>query len=266
MRLFLASDELANPAGAGQLTRGLADLAGPLSRIAVIANGRDGEPPEQRRRRVAAEKASLEPLKAEVFELDLRDHVHGPSTGVALTDTEAALADTEAALADTEAALTDTELIWITGGDMNLLRGLITSSGLDSALRRRLGEDTIVYSGYSAGACVAGPALTAAELEGNRRGPVDRQPSTAPGDEVRWGGLGLVDVTIVPHLPPAGAPDNDFVAIVNQLRARGLPCQPLRDGQALVVSGGRRTILSPGSSVFATGASPGAGPGHRLDS
>jgi dipeptidase E len=212
MRLFLASDELGNPAGHGRLTRALAQLAGPVSRIAVVANGRDGEPPEQRRRRVVAEKASLEPLHAEVIELDLRDYVAGPDTG---------------------AALADTDLIWITGGDMNLLRGLIRSSGLDLVLRRRLYADTIVYSGYSAGACLAGPLLTAAELEGNPRA----------GDEVAWGGLGLVAVTIVPHLPPADAPDNDFVSIVEHLRGRGLPCQPLRDGQALVVSGDRADLI-----------------------
>ncbi len=41
------------------------------------------------------------------------------------------------------------------------------SSGLDTALRRRLNEDTIGYSGYSAGACLAGPAHTLAELEGD---------------------------------------------------------------------------------------------------
>ena len=46
---------------------------------------------------------------------------------------------------------------------------------------------------------------------------------------------------IVPHVPPAGAPDNDFVAIVEHLRGRGLPCQPLRDGQALAVSATART-------------------------
>lgn len=219
MRLFLASDELGNPAGRGQLTLALAELAGPVTRIAVVANGRDGEPPEQRRQRVNAEKASLEPLHAEVIELDLRDYVNQP--------------DPASAFADTDAALTDTDLIWITGGDMNGLGRLARSSGLDETLRRRLHEDTIVYGGYSAGACLAGPPLTAAELEGNPRA----------GVEVAWGGLGLVAVTIVPHLPPAGAPDNDFVAIVEHLRGRGLPCQPLRDGQALVVNGDRAELI-----------------------
>jgi len=33
------------------------------------------------------------------------------------------------------------------------------------------------------------------------------------------------------------------VAIVEHLRGRGPPCQPLRDGQALVVSGNRAGLI-----------------------
>ncbi|MGH2868138.1 MAG: Type 1 glutamine amidotransferase-like domain-containing protein [Solirubrobacteraceae bacterium] len=213
MRLFLASAELSHPSNDGELTRALTELAGPVSRIAVVANGRDSEPPEQRRQRVAAETRSLDPLHAEAIELDLRDYADRPDA--------------------LDHALADIDLIWLTGGDMNLLRGLVRRTGLDTALRRRLTNDTIAYSGYSAGACLAGPALTVAELEGDPHG------SRAIG----WGGLAFVEVTIVPHVPPAGAPDNDFVKIVEHLRGRDLPCQPLRDGQALLVSGDRTRVI-----------------------
>ena len=207
VRLFLASADLDHPSNDGQLTRALTELAGPVSRVAVVANGRDGDPPEQRRRWVATELRSLDPLHAETIELDLRDHANRPEA--------------------LDRALADIDLIWVTGGDMNLLRALMSSSGLDTALRRRLAEDTIVYSGYSAGACLAGPAVTTADLEGDPRA----------GDEIGWGGLGLLDVTIVPHLPPAGATDNDFVQIAEHLRRRNLPYSALRDGQAIIVSG-----------------------------
>lgn len=213
VRLFLASAELSHPSNDGQLTRALAELAGPVSRIAVVANGRDGESPEQRRQSVTTELRSLDPLDAETIELDLRDHANRPDA--------------------LERALADTDLIWVTGGDMNLLRELMRSSGLDTALQLRLTEDTIVYSGYSAGACLAGPALTTADLEGDPRA----------GDEIGWGGLGLVDVTIVPHLPPAGATDNDFVQIAEHLRRRNLPYSALRDGQAIIVSGGVTRVI-----------------------
>jgi hypothetical protein len=33
------------------------------------------------------------------------------------------------------------------------------------------------------------------------------------------------------------------VAIVDHLRGRGLPCQPLRDGEALVVSGNSAGLI-----------------------
>ncbi|MGB9185201.1 MAG: Type 1 glutamine amidotransferase-like domain-containing protein [Solirubrobacteraceae bacterium] len=207
MRLFLASAELNHPSNHGELTRALAELATPVSRIAVVANARDGEPPEQRRHWVTSDLSSLDPLHADTVELDLRD-----------------LGDRPHAI---DQALAGTDLIWVTGGDMDLLRERMRSSGLDTALQRRLAEDTIVYSGYSAGACLAGPALTTADLEGNPRA----------GDEIGWGGLGLVDFTIVPHLPPAGAADNDFVQIARHLRRRNLSHSALRDGQAIIVSG-----------------------------
>lgn len=213
MRLFLASAELSHPSNHGQLTRALAELAGPVSSIAVVANARDGDPPQQRRHWVATELRSLEPLHAETIELDLRDP-----------------ANRSHAL---DRALADTALIWVTGGDMNMLRALMRSSGLDTIIQRRLAEDTIVYGGYSAGACLAGPALTVVELEGDRHG----------SGEIGWGGLGLVDVSIVPHLPPAGAPDNDFVQIAEQLRRRNLPYTALRDGQAIIVSGGALSVI-----------------------
>ncbi len=213
MRLFLASADLDHPSNDGQLTRALIELAGPVSRVAVVANGRDGDPAEQRRRWVAAELRSLDPLDAEAIELDLRGHADRPE-----------------ALAR---ALADIDLIWVTGGDMHLLRARMRSSGLHTALRGRLAEDTIVYSGYSAGACLAGPAVTTADLEGDPRA----------GDEIGWGGLGLVDITIVPHLPPAGAKDNDFAHIAEHLRRRKLPYSALRDGQAIIVSGRDKRMI-----------------------
>jgi dipeptidase E len=96
-----------------------------------------------------------------------------------------------------------------------------------------------VYSGYSAGACLAGPALTTAELDGVPR----------HGGEIGWGGLGLVAVTIVPHFPAAGAPGNEFALIAEHLRCRSIPYTALRDGQAMIVSGGvTRVISSQGSA------------------
>lgn len=215
MRLFLASAELSHPSNDGRLTRALAELAGPVSSIAVVANARDGDPPEQRRHWVATELRSLDPL-GETIELDLRDLGAQANRSDAL-----------------HRALANTDLIWVTGGDMNLLRARMRSTGLDTVIQRRVAEDTIVYSGCSAGACLAGPALTVAELEGDPHG----------SREIGWGGLGLVDVTIVPHLPPDGAPDNDFVQIAEQLRRRSLPYSALRDGQAMIVSGGAPGVI-----------------------
>jgi len=150
----------------------------------------------------------------EVFELDLR-----------LFDGRSA------ALSE---ALAGAGLIWITGGNMLALGALMASTGLDQVLAARLAEDSIVYAGYSAGACVAGPRLTGAELTGRAR----------DGDEPWWGGLELIDFSIVPHLPGPSEPENEYVRIARQLEVRGLPYRALRNGEAIVVAAGTSRVIS----------------------
>ncbi len=59
------------------------------------------------------------------------------------------------------------------------------------------------------------------------------------------GALGVVDVTIVPHVPPAGAPDNDFVKIAEHLRGRPCPIGFCADGEVMIV-GWRHSGSWPG--------------------
>jgi dipeptidase E len=86
----------------------------------------------------------------------------------------------------------------------------------------------VTYGGYSAGACVAGPALRGADLFDDGGG----------GKEPLWGGLGLVDFSIVPHYRSGGSEAEAFERIAAHLQLRGLAHRVLRDGQAIVVSGG----------------------------
>lgn len=255
MRLFLASAELSpgsvlggesRHGGESTLGRELARLAGPVARIAIVLNPRDDDPGLVRPEAFARERESLgavwtvgavwtgagrtgdvgttavptsaAPASAvrtpEVFELDLR-----------LFDGRSA------ALSE---ALAGAGLIWITGGNMLALGALMASTGLDQVLAARLAEDSIVYAGYSAGACVAGPRLTGAELTGRAR----------DGDEPWWGGLGLIDFSIVPHLPGPSEPENEYVRIARQLEVRGLPYRALRNGEAIVVAAGTSRVIS----------------------
>jgi dipeptidase E len=108
------------------------------------------------------------------------------------------------------------------------LRAAMVRSGLDVLLVERLGENSVTYGGYSAGACVAGPALRGADLFDDGGG----------GKEPLWGGLGLVDFSIVPHYRSGGSEAEAFERIAAHLQLRGLAHRVLRDGQAIVVSGG----------------------------
>jgi dipeptidase E len=213
LRLFLASAELTAPS---VLLDELARLAGPVTRIAVVLNPRDDDPALVRPEAFARERDSLASLAAETAELDLREYDGRPDA--------------------LRSVLDEVGLIWITGGNMVTLGPLLARSGLDRLLASRLAEDSIVYAGYSAGACVAGPPLSGAELTGR----------AGDGGEPWWGWLGLIDFSIVPHHPDPGEAANEFVGIAEQMRVRGLPCRTLRNGEAIVVADGSVRLVGDG--------------------
>ncbi len=70
----------------------------------------------------------------------------------------------------------------------------MASSGADEAIARLLAEDSVVYGGYSAGACVLGPTLRGVEYADP---PGEVEPDH--GEDVLWTGLGIIDDVLVPH-------------------------------------------------------------------
>ena len=55
------------------------------------------------------------------------------------------------------------DLIWAVGGNAFVLARAMTASGLGSVLRPAM-KRGLIYAGYSAGACVAGPDLRGVDL------------------------------------------------------------------------------------------------------
>jgi dipeptidase E len=204
VRLFLASSELTAPPNGEALAAELATLVGPATRTAIVLNARDDS--TDRDRLLDDERRGLGPLGSEAFELDLR----------------AFAAAGPAALRD---ALSGAGLVWVTGGNLILLRDAMTRSGLDAVLAERVGDDSLAYAGYSAGAVAAGPTLRESDLS-------DR-PSAA--DAAQWGGVGLVGFTIVPHYRSGGSESGDMDEIAAHLRSRSLAYLALRNGHALVI-------------------------------
>ncbi|HEV8394856.1 MAG TPA: Type 1 glutamine amidotransferase-like domain-containing protein [Vicinamibacterales bacterium] len=147
MRLYLSSFLLGRDANA------LPSLARRPTAV-VIGNALDHAADHVRASYLRTSVAELTGLGFSTRELDLRQYFDQPD--------------------HIGAALHDAGLVWVNGGNVFLLRRAMRQSGLDRYLITRRGDDHLVYGGFSAGACVAGPTLRGAHL-------VDAVDATAAG-------------------------------------------------------------------------------------
>ena len=106
----------------------------------------------------------------------------------------------------------------------------MNQSGLDAYLQDASRVRDILYAGYSAGSCAAGPTLKGLHF-------VD-DPHVAPRNyspQVIWEGLGLMNHTIIPHYksnhPESAAIDKTVEYCVEH----AIPFTPLRDGEVLII-------------------------------
>ena len=207
MRLYLSSFRLGDHP---EHLRDLVDGPGP---VAVIASALDGADPDRRRAAVAQELGALAVLGLDAVEVDLREH-----------------ADDSPGLTRRLAAH---PAVWIRGGNVFVLRAAMAASGADLAITDLVHSDRLVYAGYSAGPCVAGPHLRGLEEVDD---PSEVEHAYA-GEPV-WDGLGLLDRVFVPHVDSPGHPETeDATRLAGRLRDEGVEHWALRDGQALVVNG-----------------------------
>ena len=183
MRLYLSSERL------GSAPQELVRLLRGRTRIGLVADAAYLDDPVRREARIRSDAEDLRALGLDPVELELT------------------------AFAD------DLDALWVLGGDVLALRAAFVASGADEVLRNRLAEDSLVYAGYSAGACLLGPRL-----------PLPEGHGTA--------GLDVVPFTVLPHYGATGLTD----LFVEQQ----IPFIALRDGEAVVVDGdGFRVVGSP---------------------
>lgn len=206
MRLFLASYRF------GDHQDRFLELAGTPGKVAVIANASDSWPSAARESAVVSDLTPLRRLGFEPSEVDLRDYVDRAD--------------------ELAATLAEFPVVWVRGGNTFVLRAQFARSGADRVLRERLAEDSLVYAGYSAGACLMTPSLRGVELADD---PDEVSPTC--GIEPVWDGLGMVDRAIVPHWNSATDIDDASRAIVDGYLADGTPHWALTDHQVIVVDG-----------------------------
>ena len=201
MRLYLSSYRL------GDHPEHLRALFGERARVAVIANALDAVPAELRAEMVERELADLAGLGLTGVELDLRSAPR----------------------------LEGYDGVWVRGGNSFVLRAALKRSGFDRVLVDAIATDSIVYGGYSAGACVLAPSLRGLEL---------CDPISDVDGEVSWDGLGVIEEAIVPHFDSPGHPETELVRPIADLyRRTGVPHLTLRDGQALLVTDSTRLVV-----------------------
>lgn len=213
MRLFLASYRF----GAHR-DRLLTLLGTPPGRVAVIANAADAWPASARASAVTSDIVPLQKLGFSAEEVDLREYVGRADD-----------------LAETLSAF---PLLWVRGGNTFVLRAQFARSGADVVLPQLLGDDRIVYAGYSAGACVLTPSLHGLESSDD---PDEVQPTC--GIEPIWSGLGLVDRAIVPHWQSQFDDPAVLQRVAEGFRDKHVPFWTLTDEQVVVVDGPRVDVL-----------------------
>lgn len=204
MKLYLSSYQI------GKDPDKLTALVGKNKRVAVICNAIDSLKGVERKDRVERELKAMSDLGFKPEEIDLKDYFNKPQ--------------------QIEFTLSKYGLVWIRGGNVFILRKAMARSGFDKAIRSLL-DAGIVYAGYSAASCVAGPTLHGVELCDD----INLIPEGYP-KETLWDGLGLIDYAIAPHYmsdhPESAMVDN----VVAYLKEHGISYKTLHDGDAIVVN------------------------------
>lgn len=125
--------------------------------------------------------------------------------------------------------LTELDLVWVVGGNSFVLAKAMHASGFRDVAVPLIRADQLVYAGYSAGSCVAGPDLRGIELMDEPDKVPDDYPTIEPVC------LGLVPFRIVPHWRSdhPEAPAAEVAAA--RLAALGLAFRTLSDSEAFIV-------------------------------
>lgn len=188
--------------------------------VGIITNAQDVYPdPEVRQEKMRETIAELEAMGLRGEELDLRGYF-GKQDMLAKR-------------------LDGYDGLWVRGGNSFVLRKAMHYSGFDEVIRDMLASDSIVYGGYSAGACVMGKDMHGLDLcdEPNAT-PADYKPETI------WEGLGVVPYAVVPHYKSDNPESMLIDKTVAYMDEHNLPYKTLRDGEVLMIDNNNEILLT----------------------
>jgi dipeptidase E len=204
MKYYLSSYEIGNE------TEKLKKLV-PKGKIGYIPNARDfsGADPERRAKRNENDMRSLRELSFEVEMLNLQDYF-GRQT-------------------DLKKKLEELGAIFISGGNVFVLRQAMKLSGLDELLRELREDKNFLYAGYSAAGCVLAPSLKGMDIVDPLDTPYSEQK------EIIWDGLGFVDWRFMPHWDSNHPESADIDKEIAYCKENNIPYRAIRDGEVIVI-------------------------------
>ena len=206
MKMYLSSYELGNE------TKKLKKMVPANKKLGYVFNALDFTGADQRStaERVKRSMAKLNALGFDCVALDLKEYFGKPAELRAVVDTLGA--------------------VWVSGGNVFVLRQACKLSGFDRLLLDLNQKDDFLYGGFSAGVCVLAPTLNGYQL-------VDDATDTPFDglDEVIWDGLGLIGYTFLPHFESNHPESEDIGRALDYLKGKGLPYRTARDGDVIII-------------------------------
>lgn len=119
--------------------------------------------------------------------------------------------------------------IFISGGNVFVLRQAMKLSGLDQILKSLQTDPDFLYSGYSAAGCVLAPSLAPYEIVDKADTPYSEQ------HEIIWEGLGLIDYTFLPHWDSDHPESADVEKVITYCKENNITYKAIRDGEVIVI-------------------------------
>ncbi len=205
MKFYLSSYELGNE------TEKLKKLAA-KGKIGYIPNARDftGADLERRERRNKNDMQSLRNLGLGVEMVNLRDYFGKQS--------------------ELKKKLEELGAIFISGGNVFVLRQAMKLSGLDEILKALLDNNDFLYAGYSAAGCVLAESLKGMEIVDPLDTPYDQQK------EIIWEGVGFVDFRFMPHWDSNHPESADIDKEIAYCKENNIPYKAIRDGEVIIIN------------------------------
>lgn len=126
--------------------------------------------------------------------------------------------------------------LWISGGNVFVLRQAMKLCGLDNILIRGETPHAFVYAGYSAAGCVLSSDLKGYSVYSAMASDVTDLPY-AEQKETIWEGLNVIPFFFMPHYDSLSHPQTEEIQKeVAYCENHGIPYKALRDGEAIVIA------------------------------